>query len=753
MPVKGERGPPGLTRHPGPADTHNTRGLTEASGSASNTLDKVVSMLSDLLFKFGEASNKPPLRIRPGGMTVLVGPNNSGKSLTLREIQKFIGRPELHLGGDESGVLHVVASLCPEPPGPGKLRDHVLSEVELDIAPFRESLMAAPDLTPAALIEKFEPAHIMSIINELNRLGHLRKLAEQHKIDPSLLTLIDTGDLLGQPSLVALAIELLKQIVRYLQKHKETLENITRRHADSPALGLIEHRVVRMEGYVRHFAPFTVLLDGKNRLSLTDPQSISSLRGKPTGMMMRLFKNREEMEELRQIVLDAFGKHLVLDCTRMSMCHFVLADEPPEEFETSFTSRKALAYFKHATDILELSDGVKSYIGLHATLLSYDYRVILVDEPEAFLHPPLARTLGYNLTRLANKRGASVIAATHSPFFLMGCVEAQQELNIVRLGWRGDVATARALPAAELRKMMNDPLLRSTGVLSALFHQSAVVCEGDSDQAFYGEINERLRRVASGVMEGKRDEAYAKDCLFVNAHGKHSVSPLLGALRRMGVPSVGIVDLDVLRDKDGVAGDLARRGGAGPSGCLAIGQLRGGVYREFEEVAREKLVSEGRETTPTDKQIYARAAELIKRGGIDNLTKDKHIRDLRQFLNNLETYGIFVPERGELERWLPTLSGGLSKDGWLEAMFQKMGSLDDLSTYMEPNSGDVWDFVRRLAKWLTENAVNPPKEEFDGPPVDKSSTTKAPSVVAAVQVAAEPGGAPSLAPLGGVPRA
>jgi hypothetical protein len=80
-------------------------------------------------------------------------------------------------------------------------------------------------------------------------------------------------------------------------------------------------------------------------------------------------------------------------------------------------------------------------------------------------------------------------------------------------------------------------------------------------------------------------------------------------------------------------------------------------------------------------------------------------------------HGIFVPECGELERWLPALSNDLGKDGWLEAMFKKMGSPDEPTSYVEPSTGDVWDFVQKIARWLDEHAVDPPKrsrENQDG---------------------------------------
>lgn len=43
-------------------------------------------MINELTLKFGPARNGPPLVFSPGAVTIFVGPNNSGKSLVLREI-------------------------------------------------------------------------------------------------------------------------------------------------------------------------------------------------------------------------------------------------------------------------------------------------------------------------------------------------------------------------------------------------------------------------------------------------------------------------------------------------------------------------------------------------------------------------------------------------------------------------------------------------------------------------------------------
>src|SRR5438552_2098735 len=97
-----------------------------------------------------------------------------------------------------------------------------------------------------------------------------------------------------------------------------------------------------------------------------------------------------------------------------------------------------------------------------AALVTLPLRLILIDEPEAFLHPPLARRLGQAIADIARDRDARVVAATHSAEFLRGCVESPAATSIVRLTYERQTgeATARSLSTSELRPLMTEPLLR-----------------------------------------------------------------------------------------------------------------------------------------------------------------------------------------------------------------------------------------------------------------------------------------------------
>ena len=98
----------------------------------------------------------------------------------------------------------------------------------------------------------------------------------------------------------------------------------------------------------------------------------------------------------------------------------------------------------------------------------------------------------------------------------MGCIQSGAMVNVVRLTYQNETGTARLLNNKKIEALMRDPLLRSTGVLNALFYKYVVVTEGDSDRAFYQEINERM-------IQFQPDSAI-HDCLFLNAVGKFDIT-------------------------------------------------------------------------------------------------------------------------------------------------------------------------------------------------------------------------------------
>lgn len=133
----------------------------------------------------------------------------------------------------------------------------------------------------------------------------------------------------------------------------------------------------------------TVMLDGKSRFKLVEPRELKDLQKSPKNHLAALFQSSDAREEVRRIIYDAFQTHFVLDPTDPGKVRIRLSTvPPPSEYVEQGWHTEARAYHGAALPIEEASDGVKAFTGIISALASADFRVILVDEPEAFLHPP-----------------------------------------------------------------------------------------------------------------------------------------------------------------------------------------------------------------------------------------------------------------------------------------------------------------------------------------------------------------------------
>lgn len=365
---------------------------------------------------------------------------------------------------------------------------------------------------------------------------------------------------------------------------------------------------------------------------------------------------------------DAFGLHFVIDPTNLGTLRIRMSPRPPADgAEEQAVDERARAFHASAADIAELSDGIKAFTGLVSALISSDFRVVIVDEPEAFLHPPLARKLGATMAGLAAERTANVFASTHSAHFLMGCIESGTNTNIIRLTYSEGKPTARHLAGTRLTALMRDPLLRSTGVLNALFHASAVICEGDRDRAFYEEINTRLAAAKQPAVQ---------DGVFLNAQNKQTVRRIVQPLREMGIPAAAIVVIDIIKGTD--LRDLLGACAVPEAVAHSLTILRGNIEARFNVLDLD-----------------------MKSGGVGLLEADDK-EALDSLLDQLRAYGIFVVPIGEVESWLRGLGISAGKDVWLTAIFERMRSDPFEPDYVRPDADDVWGFVSRLAQWTAD---------------------------------------------------
>ena len=415
----------------------------------------------------------------------------------------------------------------------------------------------------------------------------------------------------------------------------------------------------------------TLMLDGKGRINLVNDQQAGDFQQTPQTSFQALFRDDEKRVEVRRIVHDAFDSYLVVDPTKLGTLRLRLSTrEPVSSIEERGIHEEAVQFHSAALPIQEASDGVKAFAGMITEIIAGDPTILLIDEPEAFLHPALSFNLGKEIALASSGSEKRLFVSTHSPNFVMGCIQSGAPINIVRLTYRDNVATARLLASPDLLSLMRNPLLRSTSVLDGLFYEYVVVTESDTDRAFYQEINERLLRY--------KPEWGIPNCLFLNAQNKQTIQTVLKPLRSLGIPAIGIVDVDVLKD----------------GGSVWTAFLEGGFIPELERDPLAQL----RHSVKT--KLEDTGKDMKRDGGLDLLSgSDKEAAE--NLCSQLSEYGLFVVKRGELESWLPELEGSGHGPTWLVDVFEKMGEDPDNTSYLRPGVDDVWSFIAEIRHWLS----------------------------------------------------
>ncbi|MGH1569846.1 ATP-dependent nuclease [Methylobacterium sp. P31] len=429
---------------------------------------------------------------------------------------------------------------------------------------------------------------------------------------------------------------------------------------------------LNVPAYAQWFLNHLVLkLDGQSRIGLINMQGAGDLQQPPHTSLQVLFRDNVKRSEVRRIVKEAFGSYFVIDPTNIGHFRIRLAAKPPiDEVEERGLHEAAVEYHSRAQLIDEASDGVKAFTGIIIEFIAGDPKILLIDEPEAFLHPALAFNLGLEMSRASLTSDKRIFVSTHSPAFVMGCIQSGAPVNIVRLTYRNSSATARLLPSDELLTLMRNPLLRSTGVISGLFYEFVVITEADADRAFYQEINERLLRL--------RPEWGIPNCLFLHAQNKQTVQTIMRPLRNLGIPAAAIVDIDVLKEGGLNWSSLLSASGIPPLSHGAMASHRAAVVQAF---------------------TYA-GKDMKRDGGVEALEGSEKEAALN-LLQSLSEYGTFVVPHGELEAWLKDLGSTGHGPNWLINVFELMGEDPDSASYVRPRDNDVWAFIAGVRSWLT----------------------------------------------------
>lgn len=553
-----------------------------------------------------------------GGLTVVVGPNNSGKSLLLREISDFI------TGQNHSAILlHSITSAVS-----GSI-ENLLSELGVKYKseqkdrgsffeenPFEESVSVSGSYS---VVEKIEA--------EIKQGDPLSSERFRTLFGKSVVTRIRTEDRLSMAK---------------------------QRNATDPSL-------------LRHFYD----------------------------------RGRQEEDRINIAVKKVFNVSVRLDVSELGKIGIRVGDDFSAVPLDPRDARVAL----QALPLLdEQGDGLKSFVTTLLILRTSRRPVILLDEPEAFLHPPQALEIGRLIAEEASA-GRAIICATHSVDVLRGMMNRFPSLRIVRISRTPEQSSLSTLSAEEVASINQNPLLASSRVLDAVFYKGAVILEADSDRAFY-------QKVALGNHIGD-------DVHYVHAHNKQTIYKLLQPYRTLSVRAAAVVDFDILRNSSELT-LLLKSAGCTDTNVIGVwlDQIRNSLNAAPDSVRLTNLQqavasiladdtirlnqeSDNAALLSTVRRIKRALDDsdswaLAKHRGVNALTPEGR-KAFAQVDQLARQYGVFIVPVGDLESWLEELgfSRLADKSKWIA------GALLWLNENDLPAESSLTKFVADIHSWIT----------------------------------------------------
>lgn len=169
--------------------------------------------------------------------------------------------------------------------------------------------------------------------------------------------------------------------------------------------------------------------------------------------------------------------------------------------------------------------------------------IILMEEPEIYLHPQMARKMRDVLLDIAQKPTAQVICTTHSPAFLD---LADRHVGIVMLRKAGGVTKIHQqiddLFEIDDRDRLRMLLNFDSAVNEVFFCKHACLVEGDSELAAIEAYAEKLEK--DGKIDRKTYRLVRRDVTVINCRGKWTIAAFQRVLNWFEIPYVVVHDKD-----------------------------------------------------------------------------------------------------------------------------------------------------------------------------------------------------------------
>ena len=286
--------------------------------------------------------------------------------------------------------------------------------------------------------------------------------------------------------------------------------------------------------------------------------------------------------------------------------------KPETELENQVLTliEKAKFWEDHSQLLQNQGDGLKAYIKILYSLFNPSKEIILIDEPEAFLHSPQRRSLGQFIVENATN-GKQVFISTHDSEFLRGVMtSASIDVQVIHL--KND-QEERGYSVRNLAPTPSRSQNYNEQILNSYFNKLTVLCEAEDDRMIY-------QHACQNYFPNE-----AVDIYFLGLNGKPSVFQNFDNLISRDINVVVIVDIDVL-----YSGEYFNRDAL-----------------KIEETDKQLLCQ-----LKNDLSIFSDVdKKSLKEKGIGSITDLPLKKRIEDAIVLAKKYGIYVVPVGEMDSW------------------------------------------------------------------------------------------------------
>lgn len=277
-------------------------------------------------------------------------------------------------------------------------------------------------------------------------------------------------------------------------------------------------------------------LGTEEKLLMCKRQKQYGLQDHNTNFLSEVQFNSKLLDELSNYTKTMFNKDIYLD--RFSWGESILfrvGDNFNFIRNAKRNDNEAEIKLKDYNALDNEGDGIKSFVTNYIALNMNDKNILLLDEPESFLHPPLAKQLGEIIAK-SSSENKQIFISTHSADLLKGILSVNKDVNIIRITRDKEFNQFNLLKKEAIEQIISNPMLLSSNILNGLFCEKVYICEAESDEEFFQSLHDKINLY---------DNAF-----FTHGKNKQTLKDISKIYNTLSIPNYRIYDFDILKDED-----------------------------------------------------------------------------------------------------------------------------------------------------------------------------------------------------------